>query len=126
MREKINIFSPYIFYYYIIIIIFPLYHSLFSRHRWKKPKREALATQQYFEDYRQEQLRGDDFVRVFRGVGEDGVPEMKISLRGSIIQKLSLGSQNRITAGGEQKSLLEDDGEGQLPGSDDHDPLEMV
>ena len=65
-------------------------------------------------------------MRVFRGVGDDGVPEMKISLRGSIIQKLSLGSQNRITAGGEQKSLLEDDGEGQQPGSDDHDALEMV
>lgn len=93
--------------------------------RWKKPQREELATQQYFADYRKEQQQSADFVRVYRGVDEEGMPEMKISLRGSIMQKLSLGSQNRITTGTEQKSLLEDDGTVQQPESD-HEDVEMV
>ena len=64
-------------------------------------------------------------MRVYRGVDEEGMPEMKISLRGSIMQKLSLGSQNRITTGTEQKSLLEDDGTVQQPESD-HEDVGMV
>ena len=43
----------------------------------------------------EEQSRTGDYIQVFRGLGEDGFPEPKGSrgsIRGSILQKLSLGS----------------------------------
>ena len=63
-------------------------------HRWRKPQRDHLATHHYFSDYKAEQSRSDDWIKVYRGLGDEDFPEvsMKGSLRGSILQKLSIGS----------------------------------
>lgn len=65
-------------------------------HRWEKPTRESLANHQYFADFKAEQSRTDDYIKVYRGLGDDGLPDPKISasgsIRGSILAKLSLSN----------------------------------
>lgn len=77
---------------------------------WQKPSRESLATQQYFEDYREEQNLPDTSIQVYRGLGDDDFPELRSSLRGSILQKLSLSSREKVP-GTDQRSLLSQDEE---------------
>ena len=81
---------------------------------WKKPAREDLTTQQYFEDFRIEQSRPDDWINVYRGLGDEDFPELRGSMRGasSILQRFSLGSAASKTsqhASIDQQSLLSED-----------------
>jgi len=67
---------------------------LLLHHRWRKPQQERMATRHYISDYEAEQSRTDDWIKVYRGLGDDDFPEMSMkgSLKGSILQKLSIGS----------------------------------
>jgi len=94
---------------------------------WRKPTRKQLATPSYISDYEEEMSRvGDDHITVYRGLGDEEFPELKGSLRDSILQKLSLSSFIRpngaMTTGTtstaiDKRSLLsqeeEEEGEGE-------------
>lgn len=68
--------------------------------RWRKNKREQLATQEYFEHFRREQALPDQGIVVHRGLGGDefAMEAMsKGSLKGSILQRISLASKGSRT-----------------------------
>jgi len=57
--------------------------------RWRKPKREQLATRQYIDEYRISQTcTADDDITVYQGVGEGGggLPDRSDN---SILQRIS-------------------------------------
>lgn len=81
---------------------------------FKKPDKLSLADQQYFRDYQVEMSRPDDHIKVYRGLDSE-VPEVRGSLRGSlrdsILQKLSWGSNSGRGApsGADQRGLLNEE-----------------
>lgn len=82
---------------------------------WKKKKREQLATQEYFEQFRREQALPDQGIIVHRGLGGDEFSverASKGSLKESILQRISLASRGSRTKGSpivDRKSLLNQD-----------------
>jgi hypothetical protein len=96
-------------------------HNTVHYHRWRKPVHETLTTQQYFADYKEEQLLDGANIQVFRGLGDNNFLEMhdgsKTSLAGSIMAKFSIGSNGSVKMNGasvnnsDDRSLLRKDSE---------------
>jgi Cu+-exporting ATPase len=92
---------------------------------WRKPRREQLATREYIAECKAEMTRlTDDHITVYRGLGDENLPEPRGSLRSSILQRLSLSSRNQTLPVAaamniDQKSLLS------LDDDDDTDEDEM-
>jgi len=69
--------------------------------RWRKPKREQLATRQYIDEYRVSQAStADSNIVVYRGIDESSVPERR---ENSILQCISVHTDGET---GDQISLL--------------------
>ena len=70
-------------------------------------------TQQYYAAYSAEQSLDDDHIHVYRGLGDENMPELKGSIKGSnvasFLQKISLGSRAKSQQGVDHASLIEDD-----------------
>jgi Cu+-exporting ATPase len=92
---------------------------------WRKPRREQLATREYIAECKAEMTRlTDDHITVYRGLGDENLPEPRGSLRSSILQRLSHSSRNQTLPVAaamniDQKSLLS------LDDDDDTDEDEM-
>ena len=75
--------------------------------RWRKPKREQLATRQYIDEYRTSQAcTAEDDIVVYQGVddGGGGLPERSDN---SILQRISSPSNRAVaTTKSDQISLV--------------------
>jgi len=73
--------------------------------RWRKPKREQLATRQYIDEYRASQASSaDDNIVVYKGATGGGLPERS---ENSILQRISINSNKDPTGTkADQLSLL--------------------
>jgi len=73
--------------------------------RWRKPKREQLATRQYIDEYNASQaLTTDDDIVVYQGVDSSNLPDR---YENSVLQRISIHSNRDMgTTEGDQISLL--------------------